>query len=228
MAENREAEFIARITASATHELRNVLAIVEESAGPLDDLIHASAPGAAPDRERLLRATKRITTQVARGTELLTRLSGLAHCRDRPQASGDLRYAVDQAVYFSGPIARRRRQSVAADTGEEPVCADVDPLRLQMALLGVTECCVERLPEEATLRLRPYRLGAGAGVAVSAEKEGAALATSLRGAAGWERLSEALEALGAAWDEDDPGSGTGGADEAGRIGCLRLGEVHHR
>ena len=37
--ENREAAFIGLITAGATHELRNVLAIVKESTGLIADIV---------------------------------------------------------------------------------------------------------------------------------------------------------------------------------------------
>ena len=70
--ENPEAAFMAKITASTTHEIRNVLAIVKESAGLVEDVIHSLAPRGLPNQDKLLRAVGRIDAQVSRGAELGT------------------------------------------------------------------------------------------------------------------------------------------------------------
>ena len=54
---SREAAFIGKITASATHEIRNVLAIVKESAGLIDDLMQAAVTRGPLDGDRVLKAT---------------------------------------------------------------------------------------------------------------------------------------------------------------------------
>ena len=55
MSENRDAVLSTEIR-SATHELRNVLAIVKELAGLIEDLAHAADPGQALSPEKVLRA----------------------------------------------------------------------------------------------------------------------------------------------------------------------------
>ena len=49
-----EAAFLSAMTASTTHEARNVLAIIKESAGLVEDLVQVYAPGAASTRRRCI------------------------------------------------------------------------------------------------------------------------------------------------------------------------------
>jgi hypothetical protein len=80
--EDRNAAFVAEVTAGTTHEIRNVLAIVKESAGLIGDLIYAFNRRGSLDQDKLTRSLGRIDAQVARGTELLSNLSRFAHSLD--------------------------------------------------------------------------------------------------------------------------------------------------
>ena len=74
-----EAAFLSAMTASTTHEARNVLAIIKESAGLVEDLVQMYGTRGNLDREKVDRALKRIDLQVKRGADLLTTLNRLAH-----------------------------------------------------------------------------------------------------------------------------------------------------
>jgi len=50
--ESRKAAFMGRITASATHDMKNVLAIIKESAGLMEDLIALHKDLPAPLQEK--------------------------------------------------------------------------------------------------------------------------------------------------------------------------------
>ena len=49
---NPEAAFLSEVTAGATHELRNVLAIIKESGGLIGDLVRLHPNGESLDQER--------------------------------------------------------------------------------------------------------------------------------------------------------------------------------
>ena len=51
----REVAFLGRITAAFTHEMKNVLAIIKESAGLMEDLLALSQEAAFPHRDRFAR-----------------------------------------------------------------------------------------------------------------------------------------------------------------------------
>jgi len=79
-----ETELLARITAGLTHEMRNVLAIVGETSGLIEDLLAMRKPR-KDLHERLSRAVGGIQRQVGRGTDLSDGLNRLAHTLDGPE-----------------------------------------------------------------------------------------------------------------------------------------------
>jgi len=72
-------EFIGAVTASLSHDVNNVLAIIRETAGLLEDYAYAQEQGRAPDQEKQKQATGRIGAQTVRGAELVGLLNRFAH-----------------------------------------------------------------------------------------------------------------------------------------------------
>ncbi|MEJ2186150.1 MAG: hypothetical protein P8Z36_09465 [Gemmatimonadota bacterium] len=147
--EASRAAFVARLTAAATHELRNVLAIVKESAGLVQDL---RAMGASADG-RADAALGRIEAQVGRGAELLTSLNRLAHGLDRDEESVDLAEAARHVTVLCRRYARQWERSVEA-RGEGAVLARANALDVYRALVAGVEWCVEVVPEGGTVVVR--------------------------------------------------------------------------
>jgi len=79
--------FFGAITASLSHEINNVLAIINELSGLMDDFFCAAEQDAPLNIERLKGTTKRIAAQVERGQELVKRLNKFAHTVDDNQAT---------------------------------------------------------------------------------------------------------------------------------------------
>lgn len=132
MSENPEAAFIAKITASTTHELRNVLSIVKESAGLMEDLFQAEEHGATPRPERLRELAGLIGMQVERGAGLVTDLHCLAHSLDPARAGTDLLPELERTASFCERFARERRQTVTVRSATPDVTVAMRPLPLQM------------------------------------------------------------------------------------------------
>jgi signal transduction histidine kinase len=107
-----EAAFLAGMTASATHEVRNVLAIIKESAGLIEDMLLLRSKKGTLDGEKVTRAVHRIDAQVKRGAELLTNLNRLSHSLDQDMATVDLHREVEQIVFLCDRLARRKGQKL--------------------------------------------------------------------------------------------------------------------
>jgi hypothetical protein len=106
--ELEKAAFMGRITAGVTHEIKNVLAIIKESAGLMEDLFELSKDHAPPPREKFLRTLTRITEQVRRGVDLATNLNEFAHTSDESGRGGPQpgRRADGTSVPEVGPTER--------------------------------------------------------------------------------------------------------------------------
>ena len=78
-----ELAFFGTITAGLSHELKNVIATINEYNGLLDDLAQAAARRPL-DPERLRQICGKITKQIERGESLILGLNRFAHSMDEP------------------------------------------------------------------------------------------------------------------------------------------------
>jgi signal transduction histidine kinase len=196
---SREAAFIGKITASATHEIRNVLAIVKESAGLIDDLMQAAVTRGPLDGDRVLKATNRIDVQVARGADIITGLNRFAHSLDHDHQGIDLDEEVRQVVFLTQRFARRKNQKVVALPGAGTPAFSANSLTVQMALFAALELCMEELPEGATFEVRAGATGTRPGAELTARMEDMVIPPPTVGPA-WDRQRALVQELGAALD----------------------------
>jgi C4-dicarboxylate-specific signal transduction histidine kinase len=197
-----EAAFIARMTASTTHELRNVLAVVKESAGLVEDLVLASQQQKALNPEKLLHAARRIDAQVGRGAALLTALNRLAHGLDHAEETLDLGQQTEQATFLCQRFARQRRQRIEAEAEGDARSVRVNALRLQMALVSAIDCCLEQLPEDSVVTMRVVGSADRPSVVVTGTAGGQSLPAPA-GAPSWSRLVELVRGLEASIEAAD-------------------------
>lgn len=168
----REVAFLGRITAAFTHEMNNVLAVIKESAGLMEDLLSLGQESAFPHRERFVRCLTGIRAQTKRGVELSGRLNRLAHSPDEETADIDLNDAMEQAIVLSGRFARLKGVSLEFHPCGEPLRVVLSPLRLQMVIFFCLECCWETMVPGGTICLSVTRDGREAAVRFSS-KDGA-------------------------------------------------------
>jgi C4-dicarboxylate-specific signal transduction histidine kinase len=192
-----EAAFLAAMTASATHEVRNVLSIIKESAGLIEDLVRMSHERGRLDEEKVQRAVGRIEAQVKRGADLLTNLNRLAHTLDEDVAAVDLQKEVEQVVFLCRRFARKKGHQVqeVATTGGASVT--LNPLLLHMALFSAMQCCFQELPEGSAIEVEAGRTADGAVVEFrGASGTGGSTEASIEKEA-WEKLEGVAGLLGA-------------------------------
>jgi hypothetical protein len=204
--DDRDAAFIGKITASATHELRNVLAIVKESAGLIEDIVESSDQRGSPHADRLMRAVGRIREQVNRGADLITSLNKFAHSLDHDEEKIDLNQAVQQVSFLCQRGARQRRQFVEGQIIDRDLAVYLSYLRLQMAICATVECCLEQLPEGAKVTVQPSQ-GDPPSLEFLAEVGSDQVSLALTEAAAWTRLQEVLDELGASIEKADEAQG---------------------
>ncbi len=80
-----ETKFFGTITASVTHELNNVMSIISQTGGLLEDLLAGQQRGREIPPESLQRVAERISVQTERGIEIINRLNRFAHSADEPE-----------------------------------------------------------------------------------------------------------------------------------------------
>jgi C4-dicarboxylate-specific signal transduction histidine kinase len=164
-----EVAFSGRITAAFTHEVKNVLAIIKEASGLMEDLLSLSRDASFPHRERLARAISTIQAQVNRGVELSTRLNRFAHSLDEPVAAVDLKDMIDQFTLLAQRFARLKEVSLTSGPAafEGALNLVISPVRLQMALMAAVEACWGEMPAGAEVSLRAEKIDDEAAVCIT-------------------------------------------------------------
>jgi hypothetical protein len=137
--------FFGRITAAFTHEMRNVLAIIRESAGLMEDLMTLSQNDSFPHKERFVRSLTAIGTQVKRGIELSGRLNRFAHSTDEAEATVDLNQTLEEIVFLSERFARLKGVTLSLIPYARALTVVTFPIGLHMAVFGCLECCWNRM-----------------------------------------------------------------------------------
>lgn len=202
-----EAAFLAAMTGSATHEVRNVLAIIKESAGLMEDLILMAARRGPIDQDKVQRAVSRIEDQVKRGADLLTNLNRLTHTLDQELALVEMNEEVERAVFLSQRFARKNGHEMLFAKGPDGCEVYLNPFLLQMALSVALERCIEELPEGSTITVGVAKKGEEHEVVCRGVSKGGGLLDPTVRSEGWEELQRLAESLGAAAKRAESGYG---------------------
>ena len=197
------AGFIARMAAGTTHEFRNILAIVGESAGLIQDVVQASGSAGVVSGESVLRAVRRIEKQVARGADLVSALNGLAHALDHESELLDLaEQARHAAVLCRHWLASAdRRVTVSA---EAVLQVQANRLQLCQVLAAAIECAAPIAPAGSELLVSIALHHDRAALRLRCESA-RAVAAPLAGTAEWDRLAGAAAAIGASVEAAEGG-----------------------
>ena len=94
--------FFGSVNASISHELKNILAIVSETAGFINDLTGLAKQGKDLKLSLLENCSDSIAEEIQRGFTTLKQMNKFAHSVDSPVKSIDLAEILDLAVKLSG------------------------------------------------------------------------------------------------------------------------------
>ena len=75
-------QFFGKMTASISHEIKNVMAIINESAGLLEDYGMMADKGIPIDPEKLKVVSGRVSKQIHRAEGIIRNMNSLAHSVD--------------------------------------------------------------------------------------------------------------------------------------------------
>jgi signal transduction histidine kinase len=126
--------FFGTITASLSHEINNVLAIVGELSGLLGDLIHGAASGRPLDAGRLAGISSRINDQVERGKQLVKRLNRFAHTVDQPVTAVSVNETMELITTLCQRFARLKKVSLETAFPEQDLVIESSSFGLMQAV----------------------------------------------------------------------------------------------
>jgi C4-dicarboxylate-specific signal transduction histidine kinase len=204
--ESRELAFFGKIAAGVTHELKNVLAIINESNGLMSDLIAMSKNMPFPHLDRFQRSITKIEQQVRRGVDLTGKFNRFSHSMDNPVVSVDLNEIVELTVALAQRFARLKRVELIHSVCSKPVMVLTNPFRLQMALTKAIDSCIATMSGTGIVVFQVIEDAEHPSLSIrceSAPESTVELKEALAGFRAWEEFKELASMLGAVveWKE---------------------------
>lgn len=160
----QELRYFGKVTASVSHELKNVLAILNEHAGLLQDFTTMAEQGRALDVERIRRLSATMLGQIGRGDAIVKRMNRFAHSADQGRASVDLGGLATLVVEMFGRTAVIRGVTVELKGPEVAVNIRTNPFALETLLGGLLDRLTTSVPGIATLNIDLQAQGTAAQV----------------------------------------------------------------
>jgi C4-dicarboxylate-specific signal transduction histidine kinase len=152
--------FFGKMSASISHDLKNVLAVINENAGLLEDLCLMAEKGKPLDPGRLKRLAEEVKNQVRRGDRIISSMNAFAHSADNESVAIDLRELLGLLVALSSRQASMRGVRLEIDRPSDAVTVTTSPF----LLLNLLWFCLDHSMAAA---------GPGKTVAMAAEKTAA-------------------------------------------------------
>ncbi|PID39210.1 MAG: hypothetical protein CR984_07660 [Proteobacteria bacterium] len=122
--------FFGRVNASISHELKNVMAIISETAGLLSDLSDMASSGASVKPDMLKDCTLSIVEEIQRGFSVIRQMNRFSHSIDHPVESVDLMEILDLSVNLSSYLSFAGKVDVRPCDGPTPM-VETCPFLLQ-------------------------------------------------------------------------------------------------
>jgi len=129
-----EIQFFGTITASVSHELNNVISILNQTGGLLEDLLYGAKQGQEITPEQLDRIASKIADQTDRGIAIIRRLNSFAHTVDEPVVEFDLGEMVGNLMGLCARFAALRSMELTDRTTGESVAIVNSPIKVQQTL----------------------------------------------------------------------------------------------
>jgi light-regulated signal transduction histidine kinase (bacteriophytochrome) len=135
--------FFGRMSASATHEIKNNLAIINESAGLLADLSLMAQKGPPLSHVRINDIVQRVTKQVQRADRVLKKINRFSHSADLVTEMADLEKTVIFVLELASRIVEQQGIAVEVIPPSSPMMTTSNYFYLENMIWRAieTSCC---------------------------------------------------------------------------------------
>lgn len=136
-------QFLGYLTAKYTHEIRNIISIIGESVGLMNDIIQMDNKHALKHIDKLSSSIDMIEKQLQRASDLSTHLNRLSHSPDRELDQVDLDQSVTTIVALAERIARQHELNLLHVPAENKIFIETKPLYLMILIHGLIQCGIQ-------------------------------------------------------------------------------------
>ena len=158
--------FFGIIAASLSHDLSNSVAIINELAGLMEDILPDTRRKARIDCARLRELLQRISSQVKKGQDTIRKLNRFSHSVDDPLCEFDLRKLLEEIVLLAQRFASFKRVDLELRLTDDSLTIRSDPFRVQQAVFGCIQLALEGSEKNDVIIITLYTTGSDVRVTV--------------------------------------------------------------
>jgi signal transduction histidine kinase len=146
-------KFFGMISASISHELKNVLAIISESAGLMEDLLLLAQKGGRLDLERFQAVCQKVRRQTQRADGIIKNMNRFSHSVDQAVQRIDLNETVLLVKALSDRLAAMRGVSLEETNAGDAVWVTTNPFFLARQVWACLDFAMSNAAPEKKVQL---------------------------------------------------------------------------
>ena len=146
-------QFFGKMAASISHEIKNTLSIMNESAGLLDDLTVMAEKGMPLDPARIKTQAGKIMKQIQRADGIVKLMNRFAHSIDDTVKNVDLFDMMEFVAALSARFASMKGVELATPRPEKPITVQTNAFFLNHALWVCLDFAMDKAGKGQTLIL---------------------------------------------------------------------------
>ena len=145
-----------KITAGISHEMNNVLAIINESNGLIQDIMKSNREGPTKHQDKMVQAMEMINRQINRGVEISNSLNRFAHSTDEATKNINPNEISNQVNFLLERFAGQRHVELDYIGSEQERAFYSNPFRLILTLAGIIYHLLDKTQALKKISLRSY------------------------------------------------------------------------
>ena len=149
------------MSATVSHDIKNCLAIINEHAGLLQDLVQLGQKSGAVNLDRLNTLAEQMMRQVSRADEIVRHLNRFAHSPDVDVKEIDLVEIVQMLLGLCNRIIAQRGVEVALRASAEPIRIETRVFMLIMVVWQCIDFATRMTPATGKLQIIAANVDAG-------------------------------------------------------------------
>lgn len=162
--------FFGKMNASLSHEIRNSMAVINENAGLIRDLLLMAEKRGPADLGRIDSLAQRISEQIRRANGIVDNMNKFAHSVDDSVRAVDVIGCLRLVTELSGRFAAMRGVGLHLEESSAPLEITTSPFLLQNLISLCLERAMDATPEGGTVSMKVEQEGGCACIRFSGMK----------------------------------------------------------
>ncbi|KJR41461.1 histidine kinase [Candidatus Magnetoovum chiemensis] len=166
---NKQLQFIAKILSLYTHEIKNHLAIINESIGLAGDYIDAGQAKTDAGLEKIEILLKNIEKQIKDSSVFTNFLNSFGHRMDKWESSFNINDALNELIILFNKAAVKKQIEIVKQLDAQSGTIVISPSLLQFIVFSFLTDLLNNLEEKSSITLTTSSDSAAITVSIAAE-----------------------------------------------------------